>query len=70
MRLLLEEDADYFDSASLKIVRGAFKSESLEHYVADVAFQAVVRTSTDNGMNGIFLMKHIGKRKDSYRMSD
>jgi len=37
-------EAFYFDSASLKIVRGRFLSEDREHYLADVAFHALVRT--------------------------
>ena len=39
-------DVDFFDSASLKIVKGEFTSGEKEHYVAEVAFQAVVRTKS------------------------
>ncbi len=66
-----KEDADYFDSASLKIVRGAFKSESLEHYVGDVAFQAVARTTGGQWKEwDVAYEAHWQKKGDSYRMSD
>jgi hypothetical protein len=37
-------EVDFFDSASLKIVKGEFTSDTLDDFVAEVAFHAVVRT--------------------------
>lgn len=65
------EDADYFDSVSLKIVRGEFESDSLDHYVADLAFHAVVRTTGGQWKewNGGY-KAHWRKKGETYRMSD
>jgi hypothetical protein len=64
-------NADFFDSISLKIVRGAFKSESLEHYVGDVAFHAVVRTTDGHWKEwNVAYEAHWQKKDDSYQMSD
>jgi len=40
------DEVDFFDSASLKIVKGEFLSEDQDDYVAEVAFQAVVWTES------------------------
>lgn len=40
------DEVDFFDSVSLKIVKGEFLSEDQDDYVAEVAFQAVVRTDS------------------------
>jgi len=37
-------EVDFFDSASLKIVKGEFSSDTQDDFVAEVAFHAVVRT--------------------------
>lgn len=41
------DGVDYFDSASLKIVKGEFLSDSQDDYVAEVVFHAVARTQSE-----------------------
>jgi hypothetical protein len=52
------DGVNFFDSASLKIVRGGFLSDSQDEYVAEVAFHAVARTQS----------KKWKERSSSYRV--
>jgi hypothetical protein len=64
-------EVDFFDSASLKIVKGEFLSESQDEYVAEVAFHAVVRTQSKKWKERSSSYRVHWSRKDGqYEMTD
>lgn len=65
------DEVDFFDSASLKIVTGEFLSEKQDDYVAEVAFQAVVRTESKKWKERYSSYQVQWSRKDGqYEMAD
>ena len=64
-------DVDFFDSASLKIVKGEFLSESQDDYVAEVAFHAVVRTESKKWKERYSSYRvHWSRKEGQYEMAD
>ena len=64
-------EVDFFDSASLKIVKGEFLSDSQDDYVAEVAFHAVVRTRSKKWKERYSSYQVQWSRKDGqYEMGD
>lgn len=64
-------DVDFFDSASLKIVKGGFSSDSRDEYVAEVAFQAVTRTQSKKWKERYASYQvHWLKKDGQYEMGD
>ena len=62
---------DFFDSASLKIVKGEFLSENQDDYVAEVAFHAVVRTQSKKWKESSSSYRVQWSRKEGrYEMND
>ncbi|MDA7859639.1 VCBS repeat-containing protein [Akkermansiaceae bacterium] len=65
------DEVDFFDSASLKIVKGEFLSEKQDDYVAEVAFQAVVRTESKKWKERYSSYRVLWSREDGhYEMAD
>ena len=64
-------DVDFFDSASLKIVKGEFTSGKKEDYVAEIAFKAVVRTKSRKWKERYSSYRVLWSREDGhYEMAD
>jgi hypothetical protein len=64
-------DVDFFDSTSLKIVKGEFLSDGRDEYVAEVKFHAVVRTLSKKWKEHSSYYRVRWSRKDGqYRMGD
>lgn len=65
------KEVDFFDSASLKIVKGEFLSDSQDEYAAEVAFHAVVRTQSKKWKERYSSYQVHWSRKDGqYEMGD
>ena len=64
-------EVDFFDSASLKVVKGGFFSDSQDEYVAEVAFHAVVRTQGKKWKeHNSSYQVHWSRKEGQYEMGD
>lgn len=65
------EGVEFFDSASLKIVRGEFLSEDKIHYAGEVAFHVVARTLSKNWKESYASYQvHWAQKDGKYEMGD
>jgi hypothetical protein len=65
------DGVNFFDSASLRIVKGEFLSDRQDEYVAEVAFHAVVRTQSKKWKeHDSSYQVHWSRKEGQYEMSD